>query len=219
MMKSPFKKDIGAIRRQVLEETSKAASVLASLRSKRQAALIDSDLAAIEEIDSAISGAERRVSILQERLAALSEQLKVERSEQRESDRDAAVKIIEKKLAVRETLAVKLEAAIKDVGDLYFELTGYPSPLLSDWPWALPPGAGRIDINGINREVSLALFSASRPIEGRPRMPSASSLDSGVVGIKSETISGVVSRQNKNLIELLQVVTIGRDDEAGENAA
>jgi hypothetical protein len=69
------------------------------------------------------------------------------------ASRTAAIKTIEKKLAGREILAQKLEAAIEDVGNLYFEPTGYPSPLLSDWPWALPPGAGRIDINGINREV------------------------------------------------------------------
>jgi hypothetical protein len=219
-MKLPtFKRDTAGARRQVLEQTAQAASQLAQLRTERQAALLDSDLETIEKHDAGIAAQERRIATLQEKLRLLTEEQKRERNEEREQARETAVKIIEKKLAGRETLAQKLEAAIKDAGDAYFELTSYPSPLISDWHFPLPRAYRQIDINGINREVSLALYSASRPIEGKPRMPSASSLDSGVAGIKSETISGVVARQNRDLVQLLRVMSLGRDDEPEENAA
>jgi hypothetical protein len=214
-----FKRDTSAERRKTLEAASTAAAELARLRSERQAALLDSGVDEIEKHDNAIAAQERRIATLQEKLRLLTEEQKRERNEQRETDREAAVRNIEKKLAGREVLAEKLEQAIKDAGDAYFALTSYPSPLISDWPFPLPRGYRQIDIGGINREVSLALYSASRPIEGRPRMPSASSLDSGVAGITSETISGVVARQNRDLVELLRVMSLGRDDEPKENAA
>jgi hypothetical protein len=214
-MKLPtFKRDTAALRRQVLEETSQAASRLAQLGTERQAVLIEADsLDAVKRIDDEIAALERTVTIHQDRLRALAGQLKDERQAQREQDRASQIAVIEKKLAGREVLAEKLEQAIKDAGDAYFALTSYPSPLISDWHFPLPRGYRQIDLNGINREVSLALYSASRPIEGKPRMPSASSLDSGVAGIKSETISGVVARQNRDLVELLRVMSLGDDSE------
>ena len=211
-MKNLFKRNTGEQRRQVLEQTSEAAATLAKLRSNRQAALLDADIDALGKHDDGIAAQERRIQTLQEKLKLLTAEQKRERQEQREQDREAAIKVIAKKLDGRETLAVKLESAIEEVGNLYFELTGYPSPLISDWHFPLPRGYRQIDLNGINREVSLALYSASRPVEGKPRMPSASSLDTGVAGIKSETITGVVARQNRDLIELLRVISIGNDE-------
>lgn len=129
-------------------------------------------------------------------------------------DRETAIKTIQAKLARREQIASKLEAAIKDVGNLYFELTGFASPLLTDWPFSAPrPGFGRIDLGGINREVSFALYSMSRPIEGKPRMPAGSALDLGVAGIKPEGIAGIVARENKQIIETLYITSLGRDDD------
>jgi hypothetical protein len=195
-MKNPFKRDTADERRKTLDAAATAAATLAQLRAERQAVLLDADLETIEKHDAAVVAQERRIATLQEKLRLLTDEQRRERHEQREADREAAIKVIEKKLTLgREALASKLEAAIKDVGKYYFQLTGFPSPLLSDWPFPMPRGYRQIDINGINREVSLALYSASRPIEGKPRMPSASSLDTGVAGVTSETISGVVARQ------------------------
>jgi hypothetical protein len=213
-MKIPFRRDTSAERRKTLEAAATAAATLAQLRNTRQAALLDSDLEAIEKHDNAIATVERRIQTLQEKLKLLTAEQKRERQAQQEEDREASIRTISAKLAKREQIAAKLEAAIKDAGDAYFELTSYPSPLISDWHFPLPRGYRQIDIGGINREVSLALYSAARPIEGKPRMPSASSLDTGVAGIVSETITGVVARQNRNLVELLRVMSLGRDDES-----
>jgi phage terminase large subunit-like protein len=155
-MKLPtFKRDTSAERRKTLEAASAAAATLASLRAQRQTALLDSDLDAIEQHDNAVAVQERRVATLQERLRLLTEEQKRERGEQREQDREAAIAVIKKKLAGREVLAIKLEAAIKDVEKYYFQLTGFQSPVLSDWPFPSPrPSFGRINLAGINREVS-----------------------------------------------------------------
>ena len=220
-MKLPtFRRDTAALRRQVLEETSQAAATLAKLRAERQAVLIEADsLDAVKRIDDEIAALEKTVAIHQDRLRALAGQLKDERNEQREQDREAAIRTIQTKLAKREQIASKLEVAIKEVGDLYFELTGFASPLLTDWPFPAPrPGFGRIDLGGVNREVSFALYSMSRPIEGKPRMPAGSALDLGVAGIKPEGIAGVVARENREIIETLHITSLGRDDEFEEAA-
>jgi hypothetical protein len=209
-----FKRDTAEERRKTLDAAATAAATLAQLRAERQATLLDADLEVIERHDATVAAQERRIATLQEKLRLLTDEQRRERQEQREADREAAIKVIEKKLAGREALASKLEAAIEDMEKYYFQLTGFQSPLLSDWPFPAPrPGFGRINLAGINREVSFALYSSSRPIEGRPRMPSGSSLDLGVAGIKPEGITGLVARENREIIETLYITPLGRDDD------
>jgi hypothetical protein len=213
-MKIPFKRDTAAVRRQVLEQTSQAAAQLAQLRASRQAALIEADdVDAVKRIDDEIAALERAVRIHQDRLRALAEQLKTERGDQREFDRQAAIKAIEKKLARREVLATELEAAIKTVEECYFALIEFPS-ITGDWPFAMTPGFGRIDLRGIQKEVAWAIYSAGRPVGGRSRLPAGESLDLGVSGIKPESISGLVARENRQIIESLQIAYLGRDDDS-----
>ena len=218
-MKLPtFKRDTSAIRRQVLEETSKAASQLAKLRSDRHDALLGEDgVDAVRRIDKEIAALETTIAIHQDRLKALSDQLKSERHGQREEDRQDAIRVIESKLKKREALASKLEAAIKTVEECYFALVEFPG-ITGDWPFAMSPGFGRIDLRGINREVSFALYGASRPIEGKPRMPSGSALNLGVAGIRPEGIAGLVARENREIIETLHITSLGRDDDKSEAA-
>ena len=218
-MKIPFKKDTASIRRQVLEETSKAASQLTKLRSDRHDALLEADgVETVRRIDQEIAALEKTVAIHQDRLRALSDQLKDERQARREEDRLAAIKIIEKKLAQREELATELEAAIRKVEECYFALIGFPG-IAADWPFAMTPGFGRIDLRGIQKEVSWAMYSAGRPINGHSRLPAGKSLDLGVAGIKPESISGLVARENRQIIEGLHIAYLGRDDEPESEAA
>ena len=129
---------------------------------------------------------EKTVAIYQDRLRALSDQLKDERQARREEDRLAAIKIIEKKLAQREELATELEAAIRKVEECYFALIGFPG-IAADWPFAMTPGFGRIDLRGIQKEVSWAMYSAGRPINGHSRLPAGRVPDPRRCCIKPES--------------------------------
>jgi hypothetical protein len=133
MMKIPFRRDTSAERRKTLEATSSAAATLASLRAERQAALLDSGLEEIEKHDNAIAAQERRIATLQEKLRLLTDEQKRERDDQREADRQTAIKVIESKLKKREALATELEAAIAAVEECYFALVEFLS-ITGDWP-------------------------------------------------------------------------------------
>lgn len=217
-MKIPFRRDTSAERRKTLEATSSAAATLASLRAERQAALLDSGLEEIEKHDNAIAAQERRIATLQEKLRLLTDEQKRERDDQREADRQTAIKVIESKLKKREALATELEAAIAAVEECYFALVEFLS-ITGDWPFAMAPGFGRIDLRGIQKETAWAMYSAGRPVGGHSRLPAGESLDLGVSGIRPEGIAGLVARENRQIIESLQIASLGRDDEPESDAA
>ena len=218
-MKIPFKRDTATIRRQVTEQTAQAATALARLRADRHKALLEADsVDAVKQIDQEIAAQEKTIAILQDKLGALSDQLKSERNDQREVDRQSAIKVIESKLKKRETLAAELEGAIKQVEETYFALIGFPG-ITGDWPFAMTPGFGRIDLRGIQKEVAWAMYSAGRPINGHSRLPAGESLDLGVSGIRPLGIAGLVARENRQIVESLRTAYLGRDDAAGSEAA
>jgi hypothetical protein len=207
-----FKRDLSAIRRKTLEETATAANTLAKLRAARPAILLDGDLAAVEQHDAVIAGAEARCSILQQKLEVLSAELKAERNDEREADRQAAIKRIAPLLTEREKIAAELEAVIKRMSELWFALAEFQSPIHQHWAFPLQPGFGKFDAAGLNREMSLAMFAAARPVQGQLRMPQAASLDSGVSGRGAEGLGAVVARQNAALLAALQTAPLGRDE-------
>jgi hypothetical protein len=210
-----FKRDLSAIRRQVMEETSNAASQLASLRANRHRALLGTgSIDEVKRIDEEISALEKTITILQDKLRALAEQLKGERNEQRESNRADAIKRIAPQLNEREKIASELEATIKKMSELWFALAEFQTPVHAHWPFPLLPGFGKFDLGDINREMSLALYSAARPIQGQLRMPQAAPLDSGVMGRGAEGLSNVVVRQHAALIGALHSAPLGEEPDS-----
>jgi hypothetical protein len=83
----------------------------------------------------------------------------------------------------------------------------------------MAPGFGRIDLRGIQKETAWAMYSAGRPVGGHSRLPAGESLDLGVSGIRPEGIAGLVARENRQIIESLQIASLGRDDEPESDAA
>lgn len=207
-----FKRDTSAERRKTLEAASSAAATLAKLRTDRQAALLDADLDVIERHDAEIARQEIKISTLQEKLRLLTHEQRRERHDEREQNRADAIKRIAPELTKREKIAAELEVAIKKMSELWFALVEFPSPVHSHWPFPLP--AGKFDLGDINREMSLALFAAARPIQGQLRMPQAASLDTGVQGRGAKGLSDVVSHQNATLLAILGSAPLGHDEEA-----
>jgi hypothetical protein len=215
-----FKRDLSALRREVLAETSKAAATLARLRSDRANALLEADgLATVTRIDYEIDALETAVAVHQERLKALSDQLKAERHAEREQNRTDTIRRIAPLLSGREKIAAELEVCIQRMSELWFALAEFPSPTHAHWPFPLQPGFGKFDLGDINREMSLALYSAARPVQGRLRMPTAGSLDSGVTGRGSDGLQAVVARQNAALLSALQTAPLGHDESEPESNA
>ena len=209
-----FKRDTIAIGVKTLEAASIAAATLAKLRSDRQAALLDADLDVIERHDAEIARQERSIATLQEKLRLLTDEQRRERHDEREQNRADAIKRIAPELTEREKIAAELEVAIKKMSELWFALVEFPSPVHSHWPFPLLPGFGKFDLGDINREMSLALFAAARPVQGQLRMPQAGSLDTGVQGRGAKGLSDVVSHQNATLLAMLGSAPLGHDEDA-----
>jgi hypothetical protein len=186
---------------------------IVSLQAKRAERLISDDgIEEIAAIDSAIEAERRSADVYRDRIQALKERAHKEKRNSLERQRDASIKAIQSKLIQRERIALELETIIAEMGDRYFALAEFPSPLASDWPFPMP--SVRLDLKGVNREMSLALYAAARPIAGQIRMPQAAALDSGVQGRGAESLSSLVTRQHENLIAALRAAPLGEEPES-----
>ena len=190
---------------------------IVELRRERAAKLVETDgIEDVQAIDRKIEEQRRAAQIHRDRIVLLDGECRAQAAERRERKREASLKVIEKKLADREALALKLEESIKRTGDLYFELTGSAS-IAQDWPFREPsPRFGFIDIDGVKRELGWALFSAGRPIGGRSLLPAATNAGIGVTGISPAGIAGLVAERSRSL--LLQLREMPLDEDADEQA-
>ena len=171
-MKLLFKRDPEKGREAARAALAAAEAQIVELRRERAAKLVETDgIEDVQAIDRRIEEQRRAAQIHRDRIVLLDGECRAQAAERRERKREAAVKVIERKLADREALALKLEESIKRTGDLYFELIGSAS-ISQDWPFREPsPRFGFIDIDGVKRELGWALFSAGRPIGGRSLLP------------------------------------------------
>ncbi len=129
------------------------------LQRERAAKLLDAD-DNTEAVDRQIEAARRTVKIRHDPIAALDMQVRTEAAERRERTRDAAIKVIQKKLAAREAVALELEKSIKQTGDLFFQLIGSAN-ISVDWPFGALPVNGLVDADAVRKEVGYALYSLS----------------------------------------------------------
>jgi hypothetical protein len=211
-----FKRDPLAALNKVLAARAADEAKLVELRQDRAAKLVESDdVAVIEAIDRKIAGLGSSIRIHADRIGALQAECQKLAAEQREQKRDAAIKVIEKKLAAREAVAAELEASIKKTGDLFFELLGQGSITL-DWPFGAPkPNFGVVDVDGIRREVGWALFSAGRPRQGKTIFPGPNNIGLGVTGVSPLGLAAHVAAKSSALLMLLREMPL--DDEPAED--
>jgi hypothetical protein len=195
-------------------DLANAEAKLGQLQRERQTSLrLGDGLGRIREIDRQIAEAKSTVTILSDRITALDDEcLKAARAG-RESQRTAALSLIERKLKSRVKVARELDEAIKLVGRLYFELLDSQS-FATDWPFTPPyPKFGDVDKTAIQKETGWALFSAGRPVSGVTALPGPSNNGLGITGISAKGIAGAVEQHNARLIELLQIVEIHQEAE------
>jgi hypothetical protein len=165
----------------------------------------------IQRIDAAIAAEVAAREIYVAKVAALNEEIRKERYHQREADRRKAITAITKKLTQRERVGAEREAAIELVGRKYAELISLPS-LIDDWPFAsVSWDLTRMDMKPVNREISWAMYSASRPHNGMPSMPQGNSIGLGVSGVSAEGIAEVIRKPSVAIISSLELAPSHND--------
>ena len=219
-MKSPFKRDATAALARALKAKEADEAKVAELLEERQRIILSSDnLDEVRAINLRLEDLRRTLAAHSDRVAGRRTECRKQAKEEREQKAAAAIEVIAEKLAVRERKAAKLEAAIKAMGELYFDLIS-SATVETDWPFTAPrPNFGRIDSDGIYREVGWALFSAGRPIRGETTLPSPNNIGLGVTGIRPRGIAGLVAEHSRELLRTLHSAPLGDDDPETELAA
>ena len=120
-----FKRDPEKGREAARAALAAVEAQIVELRRERAAKLVETDgIEDVQAIDRKIEEQRRAAQIHRDRIVLLDGECRAQAAERRERKREASLKVIEKKLADREALALKLEELIKRTGDLYFELIG-----------------------------------------------------------------------------------------------
>jgi hypothetical protein len=122
-MKLPFRRDVGAALALAESKLDEVDAKIAALETDRQVALRDSDeLAPVATLDRAIAEQRAAKATYEARVAVLKDAVRQAHAEASEKDRQVALAAVAKMLEKRVAIAIKLEQAIKDYGDAYFEL-------------------------------------------------------------------------------------------------
>jgi hypothetical protein len=155
-----------------------------ALRAKRAEKLLEAeDPSEVIRLDQSIEVEERNLIILADRTAALREEIKRHAFENREDKRKAAIKKLSAHLAKREATAMKLEAAITEVGELYSQLNA-PDYAAEAWPFPSRPFAD-FDRSPVDKEIGWALHSL---VQGHG-LPMPNSIGLGVFNVRPAGIA------------------------------
>ena len=214
-MKIPFKVDAATALEKAHRKLIDVETNIAALQVSRTEKLaMTEDITEVQSIDRTISAERTAAEIYRDRIRILEEEVRKERYVDRERQRKVSLAGIEKKLAVRETIAEKIDATIDQLGSLYFELLGSPS-LEPDWPFGRGPhpGWGRVDADTVRRETSWRLFGAGRPVRGESVLPGPSSVGLGITGIEPLSVAGAVRLQAKAVLGALEIMPLDHDDQ------
>jgi hypothetical protein len=168
------------------EALAQAEHRLVELQDERARKLADAEgayLAEVDAIDRQIEAQQRAMRTHQDRISALNAEM--QRQAQLKADRELADRVAatERALRDRDAIAVKLEAAIRAYGDVYFELVD--KNLEISRQWGMSNNALRVGLlyeKLLAREVSHALFSAGRPHHGVSRLPAPGTEGLGIAG-------------------------------------
>jgi hypothetical protein len=219
-MKLPFKRDTTAVLAKARAALAAAEAKKAELQRERSAKLLETDgFDAVWALDRAIAEQHATLKVCDERITALEVLRRKELVAAQEEQRAAAIELIEKKLAVRNKTALELEAVIRRMGELFFALLDSES-VAPDWPFPAPrPGFGKIDVDGVRREMGWLLFSVGRPIRGETILPMPNNAGLGVAGIRPKGIAGIVAAHSANLLELLHNAPLGGEPDLEEATA
>jgi hypothetical protein len=189
------------------------------LQEERARKLADEDgdyLAEVDALDRLLETQQRAIHTHQDRIEAL--QAEIRRQAQLKADRELADRVAstEKALAERDAIAVKLEAAIRDFGGLYFEMID--KNLEISRQWGMSNNALRAGLLGealLAREVSHALFAVGRPRGGVSRLPAPGTVGLGVTG--DDSTGGLADRiaaASGALLEMVKAIPTSLPDEA-----
>jgi hypothetical protein len=156
------------------------------LQDERARKLADEEgdyLAEVDALDRLIETQQRAIRTHHDRISALNAEM--QRQAQFKADRELADRVAstEKALRERDATAVKLEAAIRDFGGLYFDLID--KNLEISRQWGMSNNALRAGLLGealLAREVSHALFAVGRPRGGVSRLPAPGTVGLGITG-------------------------------------
>jgi hypothetical protein len=180
---------------------------ICDLQQQRTAKLLGSDgVDEVVAIDREITSFEQAAGVHRDRAAALQDEVARAHREQLQVEHDARVAATESALAVRDDIAVKLDAAIRDIGAAYFELLDQNVTISQQWGYsnnALRTGAlGEAIIASM---VSHALFAAGRPRSGVSRMPGPHNAGLGVIGTElSGSFAERVAASSAALLEMIR---------------
>jgi hypothetical protein len=217
-MKNPFRKTTADALRFAEQDVQSTESTISDLQHERQAVLLDSDLAQIQAIDQKISDQFRVLAVHKDRVTALKAQARREQYDQLERERDAQVAALEQKFAASQAKAQELEATVKRMGDLYFELLELREQAFLAWPAMLPrPSYELLHKSTLPREFSWALYAAGRPTAMSPcHIPNPSNQGLGVQGISPLGISGAIEAEQAAIVELAKAepITLPEQEDA-----
>jgi hypothetical protein len=133
-----FRKDAAGMLEKARADLGKVEAAIAEFERKRHAALVEADdVKDIAAIDAAIVANGRAVQILRDRIEALTVEVCRQEAERREQQRAAALQNIAKRLESRAATAVRLMAAVRQVGELAATLTA-DGGVKEAWPFASP---------------------------------------------------------------------------------
>jgi len=211
-MKIPFRRRDPAEALKVTElALAEAEGKILELTRARGEKLIESDgVDEVAALDLQIEAQHRAAGIHRDRLLALRGEVARVKHERLQAEHAARVAATEKLLGVRDATGLRLEAAIRDVGNLYFSLIDQNLEIAKLWGFS--NNARRIGALGesiIAREVSHAMFAAGRPHQGKTRFPSPGTVGLGIVGDTSGgTLGERIAAASAALLEMIKAVPV-----------
>jgi hypothetical protein len=216
-MKIPFKRHNPADALKATEAAlAETEAKILELGQARTAKLLETDgVDEVSAIDQQLEAQQRAAGIHRDRVIVLKAEVRRQAFERAEQERVARVAVTGKSLAERDAIGAKLETAIRDYGQSYFELID--KNLEISRLWGMSNNALRVGALGesiISREVSHALFAAGRPQNGKCRLPAPGTVGLGVIGMDaSGTLSERIAGASAALLEMIKAVPVTQPED------
>jgi hypothetical protein len=194
---------------------------IAELENDRCVALAESDATEpAVTIDKAIAEARVEAAIYRDRIAALKAAVAEQQAEQRQKEYDAAIAVIEKRLADQVKLAGEVEQAVRTLAECWNRLIGWRQAIIAQWPEGLPlPRATDFqDLRDLRRELAVALHSAGNPRWDRQCSIPAPAGPVGVEGLEPRGLAKYVEGAGKAFVARLKMTQPVDNSDEGEAA-
>jgi hypothetical protein len=183
---------------------------LGELRDRRAALLLADDTAAeVAAVDREIGDAQRAMVANTDRISALADQLRIERREDLQRQRDEQIAEAKRLLDGRTDAGKAVQAALERLGDAIGRLYANRDSILSAWPEGLPLPRHDDLKAALDKEIAWTLFSAGKvPATGSLNVPR------GLEVLSIRSVVATVASEHAALIERLKNLPIENEEAA-----